>query len=149
MFLTPWKYRELLSGEKEGLIQLPTDKALLGDPAFRSLVEKYAAVCELTYWILPNENLAHWCLMSGILVLHYRIRMPSLLTMLRLTWSYLSLGTILNSILFKFIVLCCYCYCHLTPCFSFSVLQTLEELPKQKHLSFISFSFLFVLLSWH
>ncbi|XP_039145066.1 L-ascorbate peroxidase 1, cytosolic-like [Dioscorea cayenensis subsp. rotundata] len=36
-------FKELLSGEKEGLIQLPTDKALLGDPAFRSLVEKYAA----------------------------------------------------------------------------------------------------------
>lgn len=34
---------ELLSGEKEGLIQLPSDKALLTDPHFRSLVEKYAA----------------------------------------------------------------------------------------------------------
>lgn len=37
--------RELLSGEKEGLLQLPTDKALLSDPVFRPLVEKYAAVC--------------------------------------------------------------------------------------------------------
>lgn len=37
--------RELLSGEKEGLLQLPTDKALLADPVFRPLVEKYAAVC--------------------------------------------------------------------------------------------------------
>lgn len=37
--------RELLSGEKEGLIQLPSDKALLEDPVFRPLVEKYAAVC--------------------------------------------------------------------------------------------------------
>lgn len=36
--------RELLSGEKEGLLQLPSDKALLSDPAFRPLVEKYAAV---------------------------------------------------------------------------------------------------------
>jgi L-ascorbate peroxidase len=36
--------RELLSGEKEGLIQLPTDKTLLEDPVFRPLVEKYAAV---------------------------------------------------------------------------------------------------------
>ncbi|XAR59804.1 L-ascorbate peroxidase [Bertholletia excelsa] len=35
-------FKELLSGEKEGLLQLPTDKALLDDPAFRSLVEKYA-----------------------------------------------------------------------------------------------------------
>ncbi|WRX23098.1 hem peroxidase - like 10 [Theobroma cacao] len=37
-------FKELLSGEKEGLIQLPTDKALLEDPVFRPLVEKYAAV---------------------------------------------------------------------------------------------------------
>ncbi|KAK6146971.1 hypothetical protein DH2020_017883 [Rehmannia glutinosa] len=36
-------FKELLSGEKEGLIQLPTDKALLEDPVFRPLVEKYAA----------------------------------------------------------------------------------------------------------
>ncbi|GFZ13194.1 ascorbate peroxidase 1 [Actinidia rufa] len=35
--------RELLTGEKEGLLQLPTDKALLCDPVFRPLVEKYAA----------------------------------------------------------------------------------------------------------
>jgi hypothetical protein len=38
------KNRELLSGEKEGLIQLPSDKALLEDPVFRPLVEKYAVV---------------------------------------------------------------------------------------------------------
>ncbi|OAY42623.1 L-ascorbate peroxidase 2, cytosolic [Manihot esculenta] len=36
-------FKELLSGEKEGLIQLPSDKALLQDPVFRALVEKYAA----------------------------------------------------------------------------------------------------------
>ncbi|KAF3496238.1 hypothetical protein DY000_02052098 [Brassica cretica] len=36
-------FKELLSGEKEGLIQLVSDKALLDDPTFRSLVEKYAA----------------------------------------------------------------------------------------------------------
>lgn len=36
--------RELLSGEKEGLLQLPADKALLADPVFRPLVEKYAQV---------------------------------------------------------------------------------------------------------
>ncbi|KAK3038392.1 hypothetical protein RJ639_030558 [Escallonia herrerae] len=35
-------FKELLSGEKEGLIQLPSDKALLEDPVFRSFVEKYA-----------------------------------------------------------------------------------------------------------
>ncbi|KAL3809438.1 hypothetical protein ACJIZ3_000126 [Penstemon smallii] len=36
-------FTELLSGEKEGLLQLPSDKALLSDPVFRPLVEKYAA----------------------------------------------------------------------------------------------------------
>ncbi|GAY69100.1 hypothetical protein CUMW_269420, partial [Citrus unshiu] len=36
-------FKELLSGEKEGLLQLPSDKALLEDPVFRPLVEKYAA----------------------------------------------------------------------------------------------------------
>ncbi|GKV08240.1 hypothetical protein SLEP1_g19903 [Rubroshorea leprosula] len=35
-------FKELLSGEKEGLLQLPSDKALLDDPVFRPLVEKYA-----------------------------------------------------------------------------------------------------------
>ncbi|GMP29242.1 hypothetical protein CsSME_00004437 [Camellia sinensis var. sinensis] len=38
-----FEYRELLNGEKEGLIQLPSDKALLEDPIFCPLVEKYAA----------------------------------------------------------------------------------------------------------
>ncbi|KAL5130292.1 L-ascorbate peroxidase, cytosolic [Glycine soja] len=36
-------FKELLSGEKEGLLQLPSDKALLSDPVFRPLVEKYAS----------------------------------------------------------------------------------------------------------
>jgi L-ascorbate peroxidase len=35
-------FTELLTGEKEGLLQLPTDKALLSDPVFRPLVELYA-----------------------------------------------------------------------------------------------------------
>ncbi|XP_074312093.1 L-ascorbate peroxidase 2, cytosolic-like isoform X2 [Silene latifolia] len=35
-------FKELISGEKDGLIQLPSDKALLDDPAFRPYVEKYA-----------------------------------------------------------------------------------------------------------
>ncbi|CAH2054349.1 unnamed protein product [Thlaspi arvense] len=35
-------FKEILSGEK-GLLQLPTDKALLQDPLFRPLVERYAA----------------------------------------------------------------------------------------------------------
>ncbi|URE07843.1 L-ascorbate peroxidase [Musa troglodytarum] len=34
--------RELVKGEKEGLLQLPTDKALLEDPVFRDYVELYA-----------------------------------------------------------------------------------------------------------
>ncbi|XP_062176937.1 L-ascorbate peroxidase 3 [Alnus glutinosa] len=33
---------ELLKGESEGLLQLPTDKALLNDPEFRRYVELYA-----------------------------------------------------------------------------------------------------------
>ena len=36
--------RELLKGESDGLLLLPTDKALLEDPAFRPLVELYARV---------------------------------------------------------------------------------------------------------
>ncbi|CAN6576493.1 unnamed protein product [Malus baccata var. baccata] len=36
-------FKELLNGEKEGLLQLPSDKALLEDPVFRPLVETYAA----------------------------------------------------------------------------------------------------------
>lgn len=35
-------FKELLDGEKEEVIQLPSDKALLEDPVFRPLVEKYA-----------------------------------------------------------------------------------------------------------
>lgn len=45
--------RELLSGEKEGLLQLPTDKTLLSDPSFRPLVEKYAAVCRFCLISFP------------------------------------------------------------------------------------------------
>ncbi|CAK8576136.1 unnamed protein product [Lathyrus sativus] len=36
-------FTELLTGEKDGLLQLPSDKALLTDSVFRPLVEKYAA----------------------------------------------------------------------------------------------------------
>eukprot|EP00244_Chara_vulgaris_P004956 TRINITY_DN19_c0_g4_i4.p1 TRINITY_DN19_c0_g4~~TRINITY_DN19_c0_g4_i4.p1 ORF type:complete len:247 (+),score=41.99 TRINITY_DN19_c0_g4_i4:255-995(+) len=35
-------FTELVTGEKEGLIQLPSDKALIEDPAFRPWVELYA-----------------------------------------------------------------------------------------------------------
>ncbi|KAL2933799.1 L-ascorbate peroxidase 2 cytosolic [Bienertia sinuspersici] len=42
-------FKELLSGEKEGLIQLPSDKALLKDSTFRPYVEKYAKVCFLPW----------------------------------------------------------------------------------------------------
>ncbi|KAJ0084962.1 hypothetical protein Patl1_30793 [Pistacia atlantica] len=36
-------FKELLDGEKDGLLQLPSDKTLLTDPVFRPLVDKYAA----------------------------------------------------------------------------------------------------------
>lgn len=36
--------RELLKGESEGLLKLPTDKTLLEDPEFRRYVELYAKV---------------------------------------------------------------------------------------------------------
>lgn len=36
-------FTELLTGEKEGLLQLVSDKALISDPTFRPFVEKYAA----------------------------------------------------------------------------------------------------------
>ncbi|KAK6144483.1 hypothetical protein DH2020_021303 [Rehmannia glutinosa] len=36
-------FKELLRGETEGLLQLPTDKALLTDPKFHSLVKTFAA----------------------------------------------------------------------------------------------------------
>ncbi|ESQ36109.1 hypothetical protein EUTSA_v10008402mg [Eutrema salsugineum] len=45
-------FKELLTGEKEGLIQLVSDKALLDDPVFRPLVEKYAAVCILSFFFV-------------------------------------------------------------------------------------------------
>ncbi|TKW11684.2 hypothetical protein SEVIR_6G246300v4 [Setaria viridis] len=35
-------FLEMLKGESEGLLQLPTDKALLSDPEFRRYVELYA-----------------------------------------------------------------------------------------------------------
>ncbi|KAK4440790.1 L-ascorbate peroxidase 1, cytosolic [Sesamum alatum] len=34
---------ELLGGDKEGLLKLPSDKALVSDPVFRPLIEKYVA----------------------------------------------------------------------------------------------------------
>ncbi|KAL8108774.1 hypothetical protein AgCh_025020 [Apium graveolens] len=37
-------FTELLTGEKEGLLQFPTDKSLLEDPVFRPLVDKYADI---------------------------------------------------------------------------------------------------------
>lgn len=50
--------RELLAGEKEGLLKLPTDKALLDDPVFRPLVEKYAAVSTFPLKSLPSLSTA-------------------------------------------------------------------------------------------
>ncbi|KVH99376.1 hypothetical protein Ccrd_022390 [Cynara cardunculus var. scolymus] len=37
---------KLLAGEKEGLLKLHTNKALIADPVFRPLVEKYAALTD-------------------------------------------------------------------------------------------------------
>ncbi|XP_074335805.1 uncharacterized protein LOC141672989 isoform X2 [Apium graveolens] len=37
-------FTELLTGEKEGLLQFPTDKSLLEDPVFCPLVDKYADI---------------------------------------------------------------------------------------------------------
>jgi hypothetical protein len=68
--------RELLSGEKEGLIQLPSDKALLEDPVTRELVELYAKVsitppmfhhhsnyfgCKMMKNGLPGRGLLSFC----------------------------------------------------------------------------------------
>ncbi|RZR99035.1 hypothetical protein BHM03_00028509 [Ensete ventricosum] len=39
--------RELVKGEEEGLLQLPTDKALLDDPVFRHYVVLYAMVVSM------------------------------------------------------------------------------------------------------
>lgn len=39
-----------MTGDKEGLLQLPSDKALLTDPVFRPLVDKYAAVRTLSFF---------------------------------------------------------------------------------------------------
>ncbi|CAI0472443.1 unnamed protein product, partial [Linum tenue] len=50
-------FRELLSGEKQGLIQLPTDKALLEDPTFRSIVHKYAADEDVFFEDYANAHL--------------------------------------------------------------------------------------------
>lgn len=44
-----WLTRELLKGESEGLLQLPTDKTLVEDPAFRPFVDLYAKVLNLTF----------------------------------------------------------------------------------------------------
>ena len=35
---------ELVTGEKDGLLQLPSDKALIADPDFHPYVVKYAEV---------------------------------------------------------------------------------------------------------
>ena len=42
--VTPDACSELLKGETEGLLKLPTDKALVKDPEFRRYIEIYAKV---------------------------------------------------------------------------------------------------------
>lgn len=78
---------ELLSGEKEGLLQLPTDKTLLTDPSFRPFVEKYAAVSS---HLIPTLPYSYIILNVSIVMVYVsgdtdRMRMPSLLTTPRLT----------------------------------------------------------------
>lgn len=50
--------RELLKGETEGLLKLPTDTALLDDPHFRPYVELYAKVM---WAFFPNQMPLHDC----------------------------------------------------------------------------------------
>ena len=82
--------RELLKGESEGLLKLPTDKALMMDPKFRSYVELYAKVnwLKLVLIILPQH-------MSQINTGHMymsRIRMHSSGIMQNHTRSYQNLA---------------------------------------------------------
>lgn len=79
--------RELLSGEKEGLLQLPSDKALLSDPVFRPYVEKYAAVrasasLPIIFDIVMSKILISVLTYVSIFI---RMRMLSSLIMQRLT----------------------------------------------------------------
>lgn len=82
--------RELLNGESRGLLKLPTDKALMEDPMFRSYVELYARVnwLKLVLIILPQH-------MSQINTSHMymsRIRMHSLGIMQNHTRNYQNLA---------------------------------------------------------
>lgn len=76
---------ELLSGEKEGLLQLPTDKTLLTDPSFRPFVEKYAAVSSYLIPTLPYSYIILDISIVIVSVFGDRMRMPSSRTMLRHT----------------------------------------------------------------
>lgn len=48
-----------MNGESEGLLQLPTDKALLDDPEFRRYVELYAKVTWAYFSQMSNTKLVH------------------------------------------------------------------------------------------
>ena len=48
-----------MNGESEGLLQLPTDKALLDDPEFRRYVELYAKVTWAYFSQMSNAKLVH------------------------------------------------------------------------------------------
>lgn len=58
--------RELLKGESEGLLQLPTDKALLDDPEFRPYVELYAKVTWAYFSQMPNTKLLPSFILYGL-----------------------------------------------------------------------------------
>jgi hypothetical protein len=49
---------ELLNEESEGLLKLPTDKALLSDPEFRRYVELYAKVNKTYRYPCAQHTLA-------------------------------------------------------------------------------------------
>lgn len=52
---------ELLKGESEGLLKLPTDKVLVEDPEFRQYVERYAKVPKYSVPFLLKQNSLFSC----------------------------------------------------------------------------------------
>lgn len=63
-------HRELLKEESEGLLKLPTDKALLEDPQFRHFVELYAKVQLVTEFLFRETK----CNVLGVSMCQYHYR---------------------------------------------------------------------------
>lgn len=74
-----------MSGDKEGLLKLPSDKALLTDPVFRPLVDKYAAVYNLSQHL--------FLFLAGEVIEKYQIFLPLLLSFL---FSHIEFHTFMN-----------------------------------------------------